>query len=113
MKLFDSLDRDITAHKHGGDHQSQLAHESIKPAKHTLWRLIYQFITECGGRGATLHEVANGLDLPIQTVSARMSEMKCAGAEFPIWPNGMKRAARGSRTPARAFVTSEGQLKGV
>lgn len=108
--LARSVERDITRNYHGGDHQSNLAHQSIEPKKTAMQRQIHAFVTACGRRGATCHEAVKATGLKWQTASARLSEMKRPGSAFPIFWNGEKRATDGSR-PGRAFVTSEASGK--
>lgn len=105
-----SAERDITRRFHRGDHQSALAHQSIEPKKTAMQKQIHAFITECGPKGATCAEVEKALGLKHQTASARMSEQKKPGADYPIYWNGEKRSTDGSQ-PGRAFVTSEGQRR--
>lgn len=105
-----SAERDVTRRFHRGDHQSALAHQSIEPKKTAMQRQIYDFITSCGPKGATCHEVVKATGIKWQTCGARMSEQKKPGADFPIFWNGEKRATDGSQ-PGRAFVTSEGQRR--
>lgn len=105
-----SAERDITRRFHRGDHQSALAHQSIEPKKTAMQRQIHDYITSCGPKGATCAEVEKALGLKHQTASARMSEQKKPGTDFPIYWNGMKRATDGNQ-PGRAFVTSAGQRR--
>lgn len=104
------LPPDITRRNHKSDNCSNDANEFVQPKKPDLCERIHTFISDRGKRGATTNEVAAALALKVQTVSARMSEMKCVGAQFEIFWNGEKRATLGAR-PGRVFVTSKGQIK--
>jgi predicted ArsR family transcriptional regulator len=65
---------DVTFFKHGGNEFSAQANKSIKSSKEQLRHRIYQHIQKVGD--ATSEEIVEALDLPLQTVSARMSELK-------------------------------------
>ncbi len=54
---------------------SSLANKSIKGQKEQLRDIVLKFIRSCDN-GATSEEVVEGLNLTLQTVSARMSELK-------------------------------------
>src|SRR6185312_5524498 len=75
--LFDLVD--VTLSKHGGDEMSNQANERIAATKETLRQEIYQFALASGDRGITVKDVVKVLRIPIQTASARLSEMKRDG----------------------------------
>ena len=57
-------------------HNSQLAHEEIKQYKPTLKQKVLQCVKD---QSRTLHQVAEILDMRIQTASARLSELNDDG----------------------------------
>lgn len=54
---------------------SILAHESIKPHKPSMKERICAFIGDRGDRGATNFEIADELDMKIQSVTPRVTEL--------------------------------------
>jgi len=69
-----SKDDDITKGKHGGNIYSTVAHERIN--KERDQRLIYFKLVEIHPQGLTADECDALLGIPLQTASARFSEMK-------------------------------------
>lgn len=55
------------------------AHESILPEKARMRDIIYQFVRNQPGHGATCDEVERWLDYPHQTASARITELVRSG----------------------------------
>lgn len=80
MSIFD-----ITARKHGGNEQSVEARQRTNAAEGR--RRILAYVQAKGAEGATSHEIVAALGIPLQTVSARCSELKAA----------LKVTVRGSR----------------
>jgi hypothetical protein len=66
---------DVCRIKHGGNRQSELANAAIQPHKISIRRRIYDFI-RISSVGRTLDEISWGLNIPIQTASGRVSELK-------------------------------------
>lgn len=77
---------DITSRKHGGNPESEAAHEAAKPGKAKLWWLILNFVKVNGP--STCSEISAGTSIPYQTASARVSELRKRGL---LYPTGRKR----------------------
>lgn len=75
--LFDYVD--VTLSKHGGNEASNDANVRIAASKGELRLQIYEFALLNEKRGITLKEVVSRLRIPIQTASARLSELKRDG----------------------------------
>ena len=97
---------DVCRNNHQGNYNSEQANAFIQPKKQSLRDRVFNYIESCGPRGATLHEVCQGLNIKIQSGSGRISELK---KEHRIYWNGLKRAMSDSQ-PANCYVTSKGQL---
>jgi predicted HTH transcriptional regulator len=65
---------DVCENRHRGNVESVLAHEKIVARKSKDYDVILKFYSEVGK--ATSHEVVAGTGIPLQTVSARLSELK-------------------------------------
>lgn len=65
---------DVTRNRHRDNPQSNAAHEGIVYRKSQDYETILRFIERAGT--ATSHEVVNGTGIVLQTVSARLSELK-------------------------------------
>lgn len=97
---------DICRNNHQGNYNSEQANAFIQPKKASLRDRVFNYIESCGPRGATLHEICDGLKLKEHSVSGRLTELK---KEFRIHWNGLKRATGDSQV-ASAYCTSKGQL---
>lgn len=72
--------RDITASHHHGDPFSTAAHTSIRgEAKVRQQAAVLEYLRATGGLGATSDEVEVDLDLPHQSASARLTELRAKG----------------------------------
>jgi len=80
-ELIDQVD--ITLRKHGGNSASNDANLRIAASKETMRSEIYKFAILNGTFGITLHEVVSHLKMPIQSASARLSELKRDGVLEP------------------------------
>ena len=88
---------DPTANNHGGNPQSVAAHESIAKRKRVLRDRIVAHVDALGRTGAISDEIETALDLPHQTVSARLTEAKARGE---LVPSGWSRPTRSGRFAA-------------
>lgn len=66
---------DICANRHQGNLQSQFAFEQIEPALPEWRKKVFEFIKECGKRGATNKEIAKHFGKTINELSGRRSEL--------------------------------------
>ena len=97
------MPNDICENRHGGADTSVEAFESTPESYREETRLrILKAINDHGGRGATADEIEIQLDLPAQTGSARMSELKRDGY---IIDSGERRLTRRGKK-ARVMVLS-------
>jgi hypothetical protein len=81
--VAEKAEKDITARKHQGADTSQEAFDSVGKIARSRQRLeVHKFIASEGSRGATLEEISKALDLPIQSASARVSELRRDGMIF-------------------------------
>lgn len=67
---------DICANRHGGNENSVAANKAISPLKSESRRKVLDFIASRGQSGATSEEISIGLNLPINKISGRCSELK-------------------------------------
>lgn len=74
-----AINFDICERKHGGDGESSEAHASIIGAKQRQWSRILDYVRSRGMDGATLEEIAIGLEMRMQSASARRSELLASG----------------------------------
>jgi hypothetical protein len=88
---------DVTAARHGGNAESEAAHESIAPDKARLRRMVLAYVRSRGLVGATSEEAEQALGIPHQTVSARITELKAAG---DVYDTGRRRPTRSGRNAA-------------
>lgn len=88
--------QDITRNNHGGNVLSGEAYESIKDHASKMRAAVVGYIRSQGANGATSDEVEVALDLPHQTVSARITEAKAIGLLKPVG----KRKTRSGRNAA-------------
>ena len=93
---------DITQNKHGGNEESILAFEKNKGSRDNQRREIFDIVALMGAYGVTTDEIVHGFDYAIQTVSARMSELKRDGMIVKI---GRRKTRSGST--AGVFVVAE------
>lgn len=70
---------DICANKHQGNEMSVLANSKAAVAKQGRRKLVLDFIEASSAYGVTSIEIANGLGLPLNAISGRISELKRAG----------------------------------
>ena len=68
--------QDITMFRHKNNPFSAEANKSIKSSKADLRNKILAHIREAGEHGYTSEEISIELEIPLQTVSGRMSELK-------------------------------------
>jgi DNA modification methylase len=66
---------DVTARKHGGNQNSEAAHDSVKDHKRVMCAKVFEYIVAQRDRGTTSKETAAALKMPLQTVSARMADL--------------------------------------
>jgi hypothetical protein len=83
--------RDITAGYHGGNRESREAHRLARLNAQTIRARIVAFVADRGEWGATSDEVEIAMQLPHQTVSARLVEAKKRGE---LLPTGERRRTR-------------------
>lgn len=69
MSIFD-----ITANKHKGNARSKEARARTNITGRR--KQVYEFIVSQGEKGATSHEISQALNLPMHTISGRLSELK-------------------------------------
>lgn len=67
---------DICAGRHRNSPESNDAHERILNQKAEAYQKIMFLFQNRGERGATSHEVSAATGMPLQTVSARLSELR-------------------------------------
>jgi hypothetical protein len=103
--LFDRPIRsaDITQNKHKGNAESVLAFETNKERHENQRREILDIVKNTGLMGATTDEIVRDHGYGIQTVSARMSELKRAGLIVKIG----RRPTRSGSTAGVFTTTSE------
>jgi hypothetical protein len=89
--------QDITANFHGGNRESHEAYLSVKEHAGALRLLVVRYVYRQNDHGATCDEIERALQLPHQTVSARVTEAKARGE---IIPNGERRPTRSGRKAA-------------
>ena len=89
-----SESRDITQVFHQGDIFSAMANKSIKNDKARLRSLVFAEIRRAGQLGRTSDEVEAILNLPHQTISARITELK---RDDKITLSGERRKTRSGR----------------
>lgn len=70
---------DICEGRHLNNTQSTAANADAAEQKPTQRQRVLACICGCGGKGATVEEVANGLSMRYTAVSARCSELKAQG----------------------------------
>lgn len=75
--LLDSPYTDITANRSGSPVTSQLANKKVAPRKGEDRAKIKVYL-RVNGKG-TLKDIVRVLKIPVQTVSARLSELKATG----------------------------------
>lgn len=88
---------DITAGKHGNNPESMAAHRSILGHKELMRGVVYEAIKTRGAEGSTCDEVSARLDIGIQSVSGRFTELKALGK---IIDTGLRRPTRSGRAAA-------------
>ena len=66
---------DICARKHGGNPQSVQANLFVNPYKRTMRDRIYEFICD-QDRAPTCEDIVRAMGFKLQSVSARVSELK-------------------------------------
>ena len=77
--LFEAVDRvvpDVTRRKHQGNPESEAANRKINPRKQEDRQRIFGMAVSRGDYGITLKEVVAELGIPIQSASARLSELR-------------------------------------
>jgi hypothetical protein len=77
---------DITSRKHGGNAESEAAHEAVRPRKSEQQERVLAYVSQRGS--ATVWEISEGLGLPYTSVSARASELRRDGR---LYATGRKR----------------------
>jgi hypothetical protein len=70
---------DVTASRHRGSEESELAHERIEPHKTEMQGRVLDFLRAVGRTGATTDEVSRAVGMAYTSASARMSELKADG----------------------------------
>lgn len=83
---------DITRNRHKGAITSELANIRVSSIKQRDREKILAFANFIGSYGITLKEVVKELDIPIQSASARLSELK---AEVLLEPKKTKERREG------------------
>src|SRR6185312_7296264 len=91
---------DICERKHGDNPESVAANQQIASHKRNLQAKVYELILS--RKGTTLKEVVRLLDMPIQTASARIAELKAMGS---IQSNGHRREGCAVLVPTFAKET--------
>lgn len=77
---------DVCAAKHGGDPMSEAAHENVRHTKTETQQRILDYLRANGP--AACFEIAEALDIPYTSASARCSEIRRDGR---AWPTGRTR----------------------
>lgn len=111
-ELFDnpspasSRDKDITAGKHGGVDTSVAAHRTTSDeTRHRLRQRIVDAVTARKSVGMTSEELVTSTGIPLQTVSARVSELLRDGV---LYDTGDRRSTKSGKTARVLKVTTEG-----
>lgn len=65
--------------KHGGNENSTAAHESMSETKDQRYREIIGLLASAGAEGMTAKEIARSLDVQLNTVSGRFTELLASG----------------------------------
>lgn len=86
--------QDITQVYHQNDIFSAMANKSIKNDKARLRSMVFAEISKAGAAGRTSDEVEAILNLPHQTISARITELK---RDDKIILSGERRKTRSGR----------------
>lgn len=84
MPAFDEASLDPSARKHGGNQNSEAAHESIKDHLPQARANVLAVIIQAGDHGATLHDVCQRLVLYPNQASPRITELLNANRIKPI-----------------------------
>lgn len=92
---------DVCARKSRRAPESELANKEIHHRKSEDRTRIYLYILGRGSSGATSHEVERDLSIPLQTVSARMSELKYG--KLSLIERTGERRRTGASSPAAAY----------
>jgi len=78
--LFDSAPLpDICRNRHKNNPESEAANARIQAHKTLLQQRVFNWIQVAGANGATSKEISRALDIPLHSVSGRLSELKKAG----------------------------------
>lgn len=93
---------DITLNRHGGNAESNAAHQKIALSKENSRRKVYEYALSCGDRGVTTDEVAAHFDTTPNAISGRLTELKALQL---LIPTKILRATR-SGCSARVFVAT-------
>lgn len=88
---------DFTANFHQGNVNSVAAHDSIKQHTQLLRAKVVMYVRNCGLEGATSDEIEKALQLPHQSISARLTEAKSLRT---LVDSGRKRKTRSGRNAA-------------
>lgn len=80
------MSRDICVNRHGHNPQSEAANRRVQPMKSTMRTKILAYLQAV--EEATCEDIVRALDMKLQSVSARVSELK---AEKMIEETGYKR----------------------
>jgi len=81
--LLPFTDVDPCAKKHGGNPESQGAHDSIVDAKQQIWDEILSFALKQRRTGITADEVAAAWNCSANHVAPRITELKATGRLVP------------------------------
>ncbi len=74
-------DDDITSRKHGGNAESEAAHEDNKPRRTEQQDRVLAYVAAHGP--STCEEIATGTGIPYTSASGRCSELRKSGALYP------------------------------
>lgn len=74
-----TLPFDITARKHRGDAMSAAANRKIHHSKESAREFICKLVESAGYFGMTSDEIAAELDVSVNRISGRLSELKALG----------------------------------
>jgi len=83
---------------HNGTPTSRAAAEAIEPTRQTQCGKVLAYIRAQGARGATRHEAAKALDMPLASVCGRFDDLRrYGGVGVIVEPEGMTRLNESGR----------------
>jgi len=70
---------DVTAGRHGGNVESAAAYARLKPRQYAQRDMVYDYIARADRIGITCRELAEMLDVGMNQISGRFTELKATG----------------------------------